>query len=95
MIATLAGKEEKMTSLEQWFEIAENGTSGDMVMDILYAWKQERKIHSEIIKQLHTILNAFGAKSDLLSITGSFADTMTDQEVLDDLKAWSQSKRKD
>jgi len=38
-----------MFSLEEWFEIADGGTSGDMVMDILYDWQKDR---TELINQI-------------------------------------------
>jgi len=41
-----------MFLLEEWFEIANRGTSGDMVMDILYAWKKD---HDELVEQIKNL----------------------------------------
>ena len=54
-----------MASLAEWFVRASRGTSGDMVLDILYDWKNESKRVSgdismkeimEKVKQLNRIL---------------------------------------
>jgi len=40
-------------SLEDWFKRAENGTSGDMVHDILYSWKEDLKRFEKLIDVIH------------------------------------------
>jgi hypothetical protein len=41
---------------------------------------------------LYSILKDMGAKSDLLSIIGSWGDTMEDEEVLKALKEWRKNR---
>jgi len=41
-------------SLEEWFERARRGTSGDMVFDILSDWKLDR---DELLKQIKNLIS--------------------------------------
>lgn len=41
-------------TFESWFEQAKRGTSGDMVDDILYDWKEERE---ELAKTVTEFIN--------------------------------------
>ncbi len=47
---------------------------------------------SKIIDEITKSLVILGAKSDLLSIIGSWSDTLSDKEVLESLKHWNNSK---
>jgi len=42
-----------------------------------------------IIKELQKSVYILGAKSDLLCITGSYGDTLSDDEVLNQLSEWN------
>jgi hypothetical protein len=42
-----------------------------------------------IIKELQKSVFILGAKSDLLCITGSYGDTLSDDEVLNQLSEWN------
>lgn len=46
-------------------------------------------IHLEISQQIYRALEILGAESDLLSIIGSYGDTLSDDEILDMLKDWN------
>lgn len=50
---------------------------------------QENQIHPEIISELYRTLVLLGAGSDLLGTVGSWGDSLSDQDVLDNLKAWN------
>jgi len=41
-------------SLNKWFEIAERGTSGDQVINILYSWKSHE---NEQVQKMHELKN--------------------------------------
>lgn len=49
------------------------------------------KLKAEIAVEIYRALQKLGAKSDLLSIAGSFGDTLTDQQVLNALRRWNES----
>lgn len=46
---------------------------------------------SRIAGELHEAARKLGAKSDLLSIIGSYGDTLNDDEVLDALRQWNEA----
>lgn len=46
------------------------------------------ELKTKIIKVLHQTLKEYGAMSDMLCITGSFNDSLDDNEVLAELKEW-------
>lgn len=50
------------------------------------------QIQHHIIKELIESVRVLGATSDLLSIVGSYDDTLTDLEVLRELTAWNRSE---
>jgi hypothetical protein len=47
------------------------------------------EIKNRIIKELIKAVFNLGAKSDLLAITGSYQDTLTDKEILEMLNEWN------
>jgi hypothetical protein len=44
---------------------------------------------AKIAHELYEAVRKLGAKSDLLSIIGSFGDTLNDEEVLEALRDWN------
>ena len=42
-----------------------------------------------IIKEFYKTIEILGGMSDILSIIGSYSDTLSDKEILDELKAWN------
>ena len=52
-------------------------------------------LDDRIISEITKSLILLGAKSDLLSIIGSWNDTLDDVEILELLKNWNESKRQD
>jgi hypothetical protein len=50
-----------------------------------------RGIKAQIGLELYEAARKLGAKSDLLSIIGSYGDTLSDQEVLDALRQWNEA----
>lgn len=48
-------------------------------------------VKDAIIKELVKSLVILGAKSDLLCTACSFGDTLSDEEVLADLKVWNKA----
>lgn len=51
----------------------------------------EREIFDEMVKAMELL----GAESDLLSIVGSFQETLPDEVVLESLRAWNVSAKGD
>jgi hypothetical protein len=49
-------------------------------------------LQGEIIQQICKALERLGADVGLLAVVGSIGDTMTDEEVLQDLKLWNAGK---
>ena len=47
----------------------------------------------QIKNELYRAFENLGAKSDLLCIIGSWGDTMSDEETLEDLKVWNKAKQ--
>jgi len=47
------------------------------------------EIKNKIIYQLYSTVEILGGKSDILSILGSFDDTLSDEDVLDEIKVWN------
>lgn len=46
-------------TLDSWFEQARRGTSGDMVDDILYDWKEDKSaLHTRVV-ELEIIIDAW------------------------------------
>ncbi len=50
----------------------------------------KKAIYDEIIKAIMNL----GAKSDLLCTLGSYGDTLSDGEVLDQLRSWNRAHSK-
>uniref|UniRef100_A0A6M3XH43 Uncharacterized protein n=1 Tax=viral metagenome TaxID=1070528 RepID=A0A6M3XH43_9ZZZZ len=48
-----------------------------------------QKIKDAIIKELQKTVYILGARSDLLCITGSYNDTLSDKEVLFQVSEWN------
>lgn len=48
----------------------------------------------QIKDELYQACEHLGAKSDLLCIIGSWGDTMTDEEILEDLRVWNRANRR-
>lgn len=48
---------------------------------------------AEIAAELYKAIERLDAGSDLLSIIGSYGDTLSDQEVLDLLREWNRTGR--
>lgn len=75
-----------------------HGPEEDMVIDakvfdqVVKATKDksalELSIQSKIIFELHRILAEMGGDSGIMSITGSYRDTLPDAEILDMLKEY-------
>lgn len=49
-------------------------------------------LQAEIVGELYEALRKVGAKSDLLTIVGSWGDTQDDQWVLEALRKWNASQ---
>jgi hypothetical protein len=47
------------------------------------------KLTLQISAELYRALEAIGSKSDLLSIVGSWGDSLSDEQVLSMLRAWN------
>lgn len=47
----------------------------------------------EIIHELYKTIEKLGGGSDILSAIGSFRDTLSDEEVLDDIKDYNNEKK--
>jgi hypothetical protein len=47
------------------------------------------KLTGKITAELYRALEELGAKSDLLSIVGSWGDSLSDEQVLSMLRAWN------
>lgn len=47
----------------------------------------------EIVQELQQVARALGAQSDLLSIVGSWGDTLDDADILKKLKSWNEKHR--
>lgn len=56
-----------MASLEEWFERTKRGTSGDMVIDILYDWKKENKM-ANIIDRIKEVIKIIQSEKDIEEI---------------------------
>lgn len=52
-----------------------------------------RQIKSAIASELYKALERLGADPELLSIVGSWNDTLSDPEILELLKAWNQTEK--
>lgn len=50
-------------------------------------------ISKEIYQEILTAIVNLNGQSDLLSILGSYRDTLTDAEVLSQLREWNMAKR--
>jgi hypothetical protein len=50
----------------------------------------EQDLTGPISNELYDVLKKFGADSSVLSIVGSWRDTMPDQWVLDSLRSWNE-----
>ena len=53
----------------------------------------DRKLAGAIVGQLHKAIRHLGGMSDILTITGSFQDTLEDSEVLQFLQNWNNGVR--
>jgi len=51
-------------------------------------------IKEQIIYELYRTVELLGGESDILSILGSFNDTMVDVDVLDEIKYWNECNNK-
>ena len=48
------------------------------------------QVNQEIVSELYRTLVLLGAESDLLGTVGSWGDSLSDQDVLSNLKMWNQ-----
>jgi hypothetical protein len=51
-------------------------------------------VDREIIRELYRAIDALGADPDLLATIKSWGDTLEDEQVLANLKAWNSSRGK-
>jgi hypothetical protein len=56
---------------------------------------QDSQFNTEIVSELYRTLVLLGAGSDLLGTIGSWGDSLSDQDVLDNLKAWNEGTVRD
>jgi hypothetical protein len=56
---------------------------------------QDSRLSTEIVSELYRTLVLLGAGSDLLGTVGSWGDSLSDQDVLDNLKAWNEGTVRD
>lgn len=56
---------------------------------IEHSWEEKRKIKAAIASELYGAFERLNAPPDLLSIIGSYGDTLEDSEVLQLLKEWN------
>lgn len=49
-------------------------------------------VNREIIRELYRSIDALGADPDLLATVESWGDTLDDQQVLANLKAWNSNR---
>lgn len=48
-------------------------------------------VNREIVSEIYRSLVLLGAESDLLSVIGSWGDTLPEPEILSSLKGWNES----
>ncbi len=53
--------------------------------------QSQPEVKREIINELYRAFVLLGARMDLLSIVGSWKDSLSDQDVLSGVKAWNNS----
>jgi hypothetical protein len=53
------------------------------------ALENQQRVTAAIADELHKILDGLGASPDLLSIVGSYGDTLSDEEILSLLREYN------
>lgn len=65
----------------------------NVITDNMKSEKELREkivVKSAIILELFDVIERLDGKSDILSIIGSYGDTLTDEEVVTELRAWNE-----
>jgi len=52
---------------------------------------KEEALQKELISELMLTIEMLTERSDLLAIVGSYGDTQTDEDTLQDLKEWTKN----
>lgn len=57
--------------------------------------EQSQKVNREIVNEIYCALVLLGAESDLLGAVGSWGDSLPDEHVLSNIRAWNDATLKE